>query len=97
EWQARGFNWRFVTMELLGIVDADARGSEPIYLGDKLVGRCTSGGFGWRTGKSLALAMVDPAVADEDTKLEVQILGERFQTQIIPESPFDPDNQVLQN
>ena len=42
------------------LTDADARGSEAIYLGDELVGRATSGGYGWRVGKSLALAMVRP-------------------------------------
>jgi dimethylglycine dehydrogenase len=51
-WQQRGFNWRFVTMAVDGVTDADARGSEPILIGDKLVGRATNGGFGWRYGKS---------------------------------------------
>ena len=97
EWQARGFNWRFVTMEIFGIVDADARGSEPVYLGERLVGRCTSGGYGWRVGKSLSLAMVHPDMGDIGTELEVQILGERYRARVIPESPFDPGNQVLRN
>ena len=97
EWQARGFNWRFVTMEIFGIVDADARGSEPVYLGERLVGRCTSGGYGWRVDKSLSLAMVHPDMGDIGTELEVQILGERYRARVIPESPFDPGNQVLRN
>ena len=97
EWRARGFNWRFVTMEIFGIVDADARGSEPVYLGDRLVGRCTSGGYGWRVAKSLSLAMVHPDVSEIGTELEVQILGENYQAKVIPESPFDPSNQVLRN
>ena len=36
------------TLEVHGVSDADARGSEPIYAEGKLVGRATNGGFGWR-------------------------------------------------
>ena len=42
KWRERGFRNRFVTMEVHGVTDADARGSEPILLGDELVGRCTA-------------------------------------------------------
>ena len=70
-WQRRGFKNQLVTMEVAGVTDADARGSEPIYRGAELVGRCTSGGFGWRLGKSLALAMVPPALSAVGTELDV--------------------------
>ena len=82
-------------MELHGITDCDARGSEPIYKDGKVVGRCTSGGFGWRTGKSLALGMVAPEFSSVGTELEVVILGNRFKATIVPESPFDPENERL--
>ncbi|HWH20520.1 MAG TPA: FAD-dependent oxidoreductase, partial [Solirubrobacterales bacterium] len=49
-WQQRGFRNRLVTLDVHGVTDADARGSEPIYRGGELVGRCTSGGYGWRVG-----------------------------------------------
>lgn len=94
-WQQKGFKNSFVTMEVHGITDVDARGSEAIYLGDQLVGRCTSGGFGWRTGKSLALAMVSPDHSAVGTKLEIVILGKRYAATIIPESPFDAENDRL--
>ena len=86
---------RFVTMEVHGVTDADARGSEPILRGDTLVGRTTSGGYGWRVGKSLALAMVSPHFGEIGTELEVVILGERHRAVIIPESPYDPTNERL--
>ena len=94
-WHARGESNTFVTMEVHGVVDADARGSEPIYLGDELIGRATSGGYGWRCGKSLALAMVRPDVAVVGTALEIAILGVRHAATIIADSPFDPENAVL--
>jgi dimethylglycine dehydrogenase len=94
-WQQRGFANRFVTMEVHGVTDADARGSEPIFLKDELVGRCTSGGFGWRVGKSLALGMVRPELSSLGTELEVSILGRRHAATIIEESPYDPTNERL--
>lgn len=86
---------QLVTMEVMGVSDADARGSEPIYRGDELVGRVTSGGYGWRVGKSLALAMVRPDLAAPGTELEITILGQRHKAVIIPDSPYDPENNAL--
>ena len=94
-WQNAGLANHFVTMEVFGVTDADARGSEPIYLGEELVGRATSGGFGWRVGKSLALAMVRPDLAAIGTELEIAILGVRHRAVVIPDSPFDPENNTL--
>ena len=95
EWQQRGFSYAFVTLEVHAVGDADARGSEPMYVGGELVGRATSGNYGWRTAKSLALAMVRPDLAAEGTELEIEILGERRRATVIPESPFDPNNERL--
>jgi dimethylglycine dehydrogenase len=94
-WKGRGFDNRLVTLEVQGVTDADARGSEPVHRGAELVGRCTSGGFGWRVGKSLALAMVPPALAVTGTELDVAILGKRHRATVIPESPFDVKNERL--
>jgi dimethylglycine dehydrogenase len=94
-WREQGFKNRFVTMEVHGVTEADARGSEPIWQGQALVGRCTSGGYGWRLGKSLALGMVRPDLGALGTELEVEILGERRRATVIPESPFDPENVRL--
>ncbi|WP_309622938.1 FAD-dependent oxidoreductase [Novosphingobium sp.] len=86
---------QLVTMEVLGVTDADARGSEAVYLGDELVGRATSGGYGWRVGKSLALAMVRPDLSAVGTELEIAILGQRYTAVVIADSPFDPENTAL--
>jgi dimethylglycine dehydrogenase len=93
----KGLNWNFVTMEVHGVTDADSdtRGSEPIYSKGKLVGRATNGGFGWRVNKSLALGMVRPEFATQDTELEIKILDKMFKASVIPESPYDADNLKL--
>lgn len=79
------------------VTDADARGSEAIYRDGTLVGRATSGGYGWRVGKSLALAMIQPDHAHIGTELEIAILGTMHRAVIIPDSPFDPDNNALRS
>jgi dimethylglycine dehydrogenase len=94
-WQERGFANRYVTLEVHGVTDTDARGSEPIYDRDQLVGRCTSGGFGWRVGRSLALGFVRIDLGEVGTKLGIDILGERHDATVIAHSPFDPRNERL--
>ncbi len=93
----KGLNWNFVTLEVHGVTDkdSDARGSEPIYAKGKLVGRATNGGFGWRVNKSLALAMVKPEHSSLGGELEIKILDKLFKATVIPESPYDPDNNAL--
>jgi dimethylglycine dehydrogenase len=95
EWQQRGFANRFVTLEVQDASDADARGSEPILKNGHVVGRCTSGGYGWRLGKSLALGMVSPELGEVGSELDIRILGKTHRAVVIPESPFDPENLRL--
>ena len=94
-WQENGFANSFVTLEIKDTADRDVIGGNPIYRDGELVGRATSGGYGFRLGKSLALAMVSPDCADLGTALEIDILGDRFAAEIIEESPFDPANERL--
>jgi dimethylglycine dehydrogenase len=96
-WKARGFDNAAVTLEVHGVTDADARGSEPIHANGRLVGRTTSGGFGWRVNKSLALGMVRPDLAAPGTSLDVTILGKTHAATVIADSPFDPENAVLRD
>jgi dimethylglycine dehydrogenase len=96
-WGEKGPRYRFVTLELVDVTDADARGSEPIMRGGELIGRCTSGGFGWRTSMSLALAMVRPDLGEPDTELDVVILGKPHRARVIAESPYDSANARLRS
>jgi dimethylglycine dehydrogenase len=92
---AEGDKWKFVTLDVHGVTDADARGSEPIWNNGELVGRATNGAYGWRLGRSLALGMVRPEHGEAGSELEVQILGERRRATVIAESPYDPENRRL--
>lgn len=92
----KGLGWIFSTLVVTGNTTVDARGSEAIYnAAGEVVGRATSGGFGWRIGKSLALAMLSPAYAQVGSKLKIKILGDLYDAEVVGESPFDPDNAVL--
>ena len=93
-WRDKGFGNKLVTLEMPGVTDADARGSEPVTKNGRTIGRTTSGGFGWRTGKSLALAMVRPDQAGPGNEVEITVLGEQ-RMGLVLDSPYDPQNAAL--
>ena len=97
EWREKGFDNSFVTLEVHDVDDADALGNNPIYSEGEVVGRATGGNYGFRTQKSLALAMVRPKYAEIDTKLQMDILGKMHDVTVIPESPYDPENLKLRD
>lgn len=92
-----GLNNVLVTLEVKNVDDADALGNNALTIDGELVGRATGGSYGFRTKKSLALAMVKPEFAEIGTQMEIEILGKQFPAEIIPESPFDPNNERLRN
>lgn len=57
--------------------DADAIGDEPIWHEGRVVGWVTSGAYGHRVGRSLALGYVPAPLAACDTGFEIEIIGER--------------------
>jgi dimethylglycine dehydrogenase len=61
----------------------------------KRVGRSKSGGYGWRTEKSLTLGLVESGLHEIGTELEVEILGDLYKATVIEESPYDPQNEKL--
>jgi dimethylglycine dehydrogenase len=94
-WRDKGFKNKLVMLEVQGVTDADARGSEPVTKNGAMIGRTTSGGYGWRVGKSLALAMVKPEFSNIGDELDVRILGETRRAIVIPETPYDAKNAAL--
>jgi len=97
KWERRGFKNAFVTLEVLDIDDADVIGNNPIYKGKEVVGRATSGGFGWRMHKSLALGMVHPDQSYSGNELSIEILGKRYNCKVLNDSPHDPENEKLRS
>ena len=91
----RGLKYRLVTLEVQDADDADALGNNALTRDGELIGRATSGGFGFRIGQSLALGMVRPEYAQAGIDMEIDILNKNYRAVVVPESPFDPDNERL--
>jgi 4-methylaminobutanoate oxidase (formaldehyde-forming) len=66
-----------------------ALGSEPVRIGGNVMGRVTSGGYGYAVGKSIAYAYV-PASAGVGTEVEVEIFGTWVPGRVAAEPLFDP-------
>jgi dimethylglycine dehydrogenase len=54
----------------------------------------TSGGYGFRTKKSLAFAYVKSDLANGES-LEIEIQGQKRKTKILDKVVYDPDNKKL--
>ena len=85
----RGGERKLITLEV-DARDADAIGDEPIWHEGRIVGWVTSGGFGHRVQKSLALGYVDNQAAAATTGFEVELIGERRPAVRLATPAFDP-------
>jgi 4-methylaminobutanoate oxidase (formaldehyde-forming) len=73
---------------------AIALGSEPVRTAaGEIVGRVTSGGFGYAVGASIALAYVPRASAEPGTQLAVDIFGEWVPAEVRAEPLYDPKGE----
>ena len=75
--------------------DADPRGNEPVYDGERIVGVSTSGGYGHAVGQTLAFAYVEPRLAAPGSRVALGILGERRGAEVLAEPAYDPANAHL--
>ncbi len=79
------------------VADADVRGGEPAFAGDKVIGVTTSGDYGHTVGKSLAFVYVDPDFATPASTFDIEILGQRHQATVLAEPLYDPNNERLRS
>jgi dimethylglycine dehydrogenase len=86
---------RFVTL-IIEAGNCDAPYMSTLWHEGKVVGETTSGGWGHRIGKSIALGVVRTDLAGTGTRLEVEIFGERHAATVEPDEPlWDPRNERL--
>jgi len=88
---AAGPRERFVPL-LVEARDADAAPVSIVFRDAERVGLVTSGGYGYRLNRSIALAYVRADLAVPGTELEVEILGERCRAVVGREPLYDPEN-----
>jgi glycine cleavage system aminomethyltransferase T len=66
-----------------------ALGNEPVRVGSEILGRVTSGGYGYTVERSIAYAYL-PADVEVGSAVEVDIFGEWVGGEVIREPLFDP-------
>lgn len=76
---------------IIDAVDADVVAYEPLWIGDKVVGFCTSGGYSHWTGQSVAQAFVPVDLIREGLEGEIEILGERRRARMVTAPLWDAD------
>jgi dimethylglycine dehydrogenase len=91
----QGVTKRFVTLTVEA-GDCDAPYMSTLWSNGAVVGETTSGGWGHRVDRSIALGMLRADLAVPGTDLQVEIFGERFPAQVQPDAPpWDPANARL--
>ncbi|MBX9455046.1 MAG: FAD-dependent oxidoreductase [Rhizobium sp.] len=91
----QGVTKRFVTL-VVDAGDCDAPYMSTLWHGDQVVGETTSGNWGYRIGKSVALGMLRADLAVPGTEIEVEIFGDKCRAVVQEDKPlFDPDNERL--
>jgi 4-methylaminobutanoate oxidase (formaldehyde-forming) len=66
-----------------------ALGNEPVRVGGEVVGRVTSGGYGYTVARSIAYAYLPPEV-DLGAEVEIDIFGQWIPGEVMAEPLFDP-------
>lgn len=89
---ARPNDWDMVLLDIEGGA-VDPFYAHTVWQGGRPVGIVTSGAYGHRTGKTLALAYLRDATARSD--LHVAILGKERRAALLERPPYDPDNRRL--
>ena len=67
-----------------------ALGGEPVRVADQVVGRVTSGGFGYSLGLSIAYAYLPVELASPGTSVAVEFFGEWVEGLVAAEPLWDP-------
>jgi glycine cleavage system aminomethyltransferase T len=74
-----------------------ALGNEPVKVGDSVLGRVTSGGYGYTIERSIAYAYLPPEHASAGTEVAVEIFGGWVEGQVAQEPLFDPSGSRLRD
>ncbi|MBE0412289.1 FAD-dependent oxidoreductase [Yoonia sp.] len=94
--QQRGVAKRFVALTLDDPGPCDAPYMSTIWHDGTVVGETTSGAWGYRVNKSIALGMLRADLAVPGTKVAVEIYGDRFAATVGADHPlWDPTNERM--
>ena len=69
---------------------------EPVYENDRCVGFTTSGGYGPRTGKHLALALIKTTKSPwQDRRFNIEVAGNLYKAKAQMKAVFDPEQKRM--
>lgn len=68
-----------------------ALGNEPLRVGGRVVGRVTSGGYGYAVERSIAYGYLTGQLSEAGTRGEVEVFGEWVGFEVSAEPLYDPD------
>ncbi len=85
---------RFVVLDVLP-GDTDPPYMSTLWHAGRVVGETTSGGWGFRVGRCLALGMLRADLTAPGTRLEVEVFGTRRPATVLEGAPWDPANARL--
>jgi len=81
----------FVSMEI-DTIEAPAHPGASIVRDGQVIGTITSGAWGYRVGKNLAMGFVEPEFSEVGSTASVEIIGERFPAKVCAPCLYDPEN-----
>lgn len=71
--------------------DADVVAYEPIWIGDAVLGFCTSGGYSHWTGQSVAMGFLPVELIRDGLEAEIEILGVKRKARLVDGPLWDAD------
>jgi 4-methylaminobutanoate oxidase (formaldehyde-forming) len=72
-------------------------GSEPVRIDGDIVGRVTSGGYGYTVGSSIAYAYLPVDASETGRAVEVEIFGEWVPSEVADEPLWDPKGERIRS
>jgi 4-methylaminobutanoate oxidase (formaldehyde-forming) len=74
-----------------------ALGNEPVRVGGEIVGRVTTGGYGYTVERSIAYAYLPAALAAPGTAVAIEIFGEWVEGEVAAEPLFDQAGERIRS
>jgi glycine cleavage system aminomethyltransferase T/glycine/D-amino acid oxidase-like deaminating enzyme len=74
-----------------------ALGNEPVRIGGEVLGRVTTGGYGYTVGRSIAYAYLPAEHAGPGTELAVEIFGSWIEGLVAEEPLYDPRSERIRS
>ncbi len=84
---------QFVSLQVDSRV-APAHPGDSIVVDGKVIGTITSGAWGYRVDKNLAMGFIDPSHSSIGSEVQIDLLGELVDASVCEPCLYDPDNSL---